>query len=377
MKNIDNQLCAYDYDLPKDRIAQEPKERGASRLFVVHKDEKIPSEHSFFSSFVDFLPENALLIANNSKVIPTRLLGQRESGGKIECLILSPLPSLQIENKEQEGTIFSAQADVLIKPAKHARLGSIFSFADHNIMIEVLEKGDFGRHKVRLSWPSLSPFSLSFSTKEALASLESLLEKYGRLPLPPYIQRPDNTQDKSRYQSQFAVHTGSIAAPTASLHFTEETRKKLKEKGIEWQELTLHVGYGTFSPVREEDIHKHDMHPEYLVITEETCKAIAKAKAEKRPIIAIGTTACRSLEALAALQGDYLKPYEGFINIFIRPPFPFRITDGLLTNFHLPKSSLLMLVSALLGRERTLDLYAEAIEESYRFFSYGDAMLIR
>jgi len=434
-------LSSYSYDLPKESIAQHPLLRGTSRLCIVDKDcmdmdsqaasphiqtakplaqtvkplaqtATLPIQtvkplaqavmplaqavmlsmqtakplaqavmpwaqacgrlqHSSFDDLLEALPPNALLVANNSRVVPTRLFGQRPTGGRVECLLLTPLPQIQAEKAEHPvlNACSSACVEVLIKPAKHAPVGASFSFAQGEIQIEVLEKGAFGKHRVQMYWKDRAG--------ESHCALEKLLEEHGHLPLPPYIQRDDTLTDRETYQTSYAQHAGSIAAPTAGLHFTPSMRQRLLDAGFDWAELTLHVGYGTFSPVRCEDIREHDMHPEYVVLDAATCQRIAEAKANKRPIIAIGTTATRTLEAIANLYGGKLQPHTGSINIFIRPGYKFQVIDGLLTNFHLPESSLLMLVSALLGRKRTLAIYAEAVREGYRFFSYGDAMLIR
>ena len=250
------------------------------------------------------------------------------------------------------------------------------------LQAEVLKKGDFGRHTLRLFWKG---------------NLTDILEKAGKLPLPPYIRREQDEDDISRYQTMYAREDkkGSVAAPTAGLHFTEKMCGRLLSRGVEWAEVTLHVGYGTFSPVREEDIRQHPMHAEYAEIPYETVEAVRRAKRDGRPVIAVGTTSARTLEGAAeacAREGKWLfspegisgsspdssqAGWSGWTSIFIYPGFSFRVADGLITNFHLPKSSLLMLVSALAGRERILRAYAHAVEEGYRFFSYGDAMLIR
>ena len=355
----DHLLSGYAYDLPPEQIAQHPGPRGASRLLVVDRAGK-RREHTFFSHLPEVLPKGALLIANNSKVVPARLLGQRPSGGKMEFLLLTPIPLIV---PVAEGHGFQAEAEGLIKPGKHAPVGAVLSFGD-DLSIEVLAKGEFGKHKVRLHW---------------LGDLRSIFEQRGHLPLPPYIHREDSGEDRGDYQTVYAREdkAGSVAAPTAGLHFTPELRQSLAEQGFEWKEVTLHVGYGTFSPVRCADIREHVMHPEFVEVSSETAEAVARARAEGRPVIAVGTTSARTMEGVAALHGGQLAPHTGWINCFIWPGYRFQVLNGLITNFHLPESTLLMLVSALTGREFMLETYREAVQRQYRFFSYGDAMLIR
>jgi len=397
-------LDSYDYYLPDERIAQEPmKERGTSRLLVLSKDGGIKS-HSFFSNLKEHLPEGTLLVANNSRVVPARLVGRRETGGKVEMLLMTPAPLLQKMHdsineikainakrdtedarkdsisKAKNGAESEVYASVLLKPSRSIKVGMKLYFAESAnpresrgtreprelIVAKVLSKGEFGQHEVSISWQG---------------DLVSCLERAGSLPLPPYIKRPEgpNSNDISRYQTIYAKReqSGSVAAPTAGLHFSSEIKEDLLASGIEWAELTLHVGYGTFSPVRENDIRKHHMHSEYIEISEDTCTKILKAKAENRPIITVGTTASRSLEGMFKACGHIPKNgWQGQSNIFMYPGYEFQVIDGLITNFHLPKSSLLMLVCAFAGYENTFRAYKEAVEQEYRFFSYGDAMLI-
>ena len=353
-------LSSYRYDLPPERIAQHPGERGASRLLVLER-ETGERTHTHFSHLLDYLPKNALLVANNSRVVPARMLGQRPSGGKMEFLLLTPMPLLE-RRVEGDGR-HCAEADGLIKPAKNARIGDVLEFGD-DLRVEVLAKGDFGRHRVRLHWTD---------------DLRAIFEARGHLPLPPYIRREDTGDDRGSYQTVYAREdkAGSVAAPTAGLHFTPELRARMAADGVEWAEVTLHVGYGTFSPVRCEDIREHVMHAEFVEVPQATADAVARAKAEGRPVIAVGTTSARTLEGVAGAHGGVLEAHQGWINCFIWPGYAFRAIDGLITNFHLPESTLLMLVSALTGRERMLETYNEAVRREYRFFSYGDAMLIR
>ncbi len=355
-------LSSYGYDLPPEQIAQHPGERGHSRLLVLDRtaDETV---HTLFSSLPDFLPEGALLVANNSRVIPARLLGKKSSGGKLEFLLLTPLPLVENAGEKNENGWFRAEAEGLIRPSKGVKPGSLLEFGE-NLRVEVLRKGEFGKHAVFLHWRG---------------SLRSIFETCGHLPLPPYIRREDSAEDRSSYQTIYARNdkAGSVAAPTAGLHFTPEMRRRLSEKGFEWTEVTLHVGYGTFSPVRCTDIREHVMHPEFVEVSLETAETVARAKKEGRPVIAVGTTSARTLEGVAGLYEGVLQAHTGWINCFIWPGYVFQVVDGLITNFHLPESTLLMLVSALAGRERMLSVYRDAVTRGYRFFSYGDAMLVR
>ena len=359
----DFQLSSYDYVLPEERIAQfPPEERGASRLMVVDRKSG-ENIHTMFAQLPDFIPEGALLVANNSLVVPARLPGFRPSGGKAELLLLTP-PPLLISAAEEEDGWKHARAEVLLKPGRSIRVGDRLTFGD-SIAAEVLARKEYGRHDVKLFWK-----------EELVEEMKSI----GRIPLPPYIKREQRSEDLSRYQTLYARSdkAGSVAAPTAGLHFTEAMRRTLEERGFSWAEVTLHVGYGTFSPVREDDIRRHAMHGEYVEISPETAQAVRRAMREGRPVVAVGTTSCRTLEGCFQLHGEIPEQgWHGWTNIFIYPGYTFRIVDHLITNFHLPKSSLIMLVAALCGRERILDAYAEAVERKYRFFSYGDAMLVR
>lgn len=358
----DNILSSYNYDLPPERIAQYPVERGTSRLLVFDRNtgERI---HTAFPYLPEYLPQGALLIANNSKVVPVRMLGRRATGGKMECLLLTPIPLLEKKREEGHEGWWEAEAEALVKPAKHAPVGTRLDFGP-DFKIDILAKGNFGRHWVKLHWQG---------------SLQALFEAHGHLPLPPYIRRKAVQADLGTYQTIYARNdkSGSVAAPTAGLHFTPDLCQKLLEAGFEWKEVTLHVGYGTFSPVRCNDITQHVMHEEFVEVPEETAAAIMAAKKEGRPVIAVGTTSARTLEAVAALYGGKAQAHIGWINCFIRPGYMFSVIDGLITNFHLPESTLLMLVAALTGRERILEIYKEAVERQYRFFSYGDAMFIK
>ncbi|WP_300125093.1 tRNA preQ1(34) S-adenosylmethionine ribosyltransferase-isomerase QueA [Desulfovibrio sp.] len=359
-------LQSYDFPLPEARIAQFPPEaRGASRLMVLDRAGNA-ARHGQFGELARWLPEGALIVANNSRVLPARLGGRREAtGGKVEFLLLTPLPLLLGQPGAEEGVPAgrrSAVAEGLVRSGGKLREGERLAL-DGDISLTLLTRGPFGRHRVLLEWSG---------------DLGAAFARAGRMPLPPYIRRPVDSEDAERYQTIYARpdKTGSAAAPTAGLHFTPELRAELRARGFDWREVTLYVGYGTFSPVRCEDIRQHDIHSEYMEIPEATAKAVAAARAEGRPVVAVGTTSARALEGVAAQCGD-VRPYAGWTNIFLYPGRPFRVVDALVTNFHLPGSSLLMLVSAFAGRKRMLAAYAEAIRRGYRFFSYGDAMLIR
>lgn len=371
----DMHRSAYVFDLPERLIAQQAEERGASRLMVLDRQGGKPA-HAHFADLGRYLPKNAVLVVNNSRVIPARLLGHRPSGGRMELLVLTPFPLLEQAKQPCPGEqIWQAEADVLLKPAKAMLVGQEVLFEGstdaERLCVTILAKGEFGKHRVLLRWQH---------------DLQTLFEQRGHLPLPPYIHRPDTEYDKTRYQTIYARHdkAGSVAAPTAGLHFTAAMKEALVQQGITWAEVTLHVGYGTFSPVRCDDIREHTMHPEYVELSETTVRTLLDAKKQGRPVIAVGTTACRTLEGVAALMkqqhGEHsplLEPYTGWINMFIWPGYDFTVIDGLITNFHLPESTLLMLVAALTGRQPLLDAYAEAVNCEYRFFSYGDAMLVR
>lgn len=381
----DFSLRDYMFDLPDERIAQWPaRNRTDSRLMVLDRN-KNALEVTTFSDILSHLPENCLLVANNSRVVPARLTGRRQGGGGLEFLLLTPLPLLEA-NRENATPLFPgwyrAEAEALLRPSKKVRVGEVISFGD-SLSMQVLEKGDFGKARVELAWNG---------------DILSLFETAGSLPLPPYIKRPASPpgetpatpssrpvpptrfHDRERYQTVYARKdkSGSSAAPTAGLHFTPSLCRALTESGREWAELTLYVGYGTFSPVRCEDIRQHPMHAEYVEMSDECAKALRKAKEDGRPVIAVGTTSCRALEGICAMQtsSDIPDTFSGWVNHFLYPGRQFNIIDGLITNFHLPGSSLLMLVSALAGRERILNAYQEAIRQEFRFFSYGDAMLI-
>ena len=351
-------LAQYRFSLPEALIAQEPPaQRGASRLMVLdRKKDALVADN--FAALHRYLPPS-LFVVNNSRVVAARLMGQRANGCRAEFLLLSPPPLLLPQ--AAEGRWLTCEAQGLLRPAKSLPPGSSVLFGQ-DFSLTVLEKGPYGRSRVQLRWQG---------------DLQQLLERYGQLPLPPYIRRPATAEDAARYQTIYARadKAGSVAAPTAGLHFTEELRQELCAAGHQWAEVTLYVGYGTFSPVRTEDIREHQMHEEFVELPPETAAAIQKAKAEGRPVVAVGTTSARTLEGAFAATGG-VGPYSGPTDIFLYPGRPVNVVDHLITNFHLPESSLLMLVAAFAGQEKTLAAYAEAVAQEFRFFSYGDAMLI-
>ncbi|MBQ7585962.1 MAG: tRNA preQ1(34) S-adenosylmethionine ribosyltransferase-isomerase QueA [Desulfovibrionaceae bacterium] len=353
-------LSNYQFPLPEDRIAQFPPEnRSDARLLVFkRKDPTLNFIHTNFHEILKYLPPKALLVANNTKVLPARILGKRETGGKFEFLLLTPLPLIKIDFIDEAG-FKHATCEGLLKLGSKVKEGLSLNLGE-NFTLSVLKMGSFGRHKVELKFKG---------------ELREHFLKLGQIPLPPYIKRPSSELDLKRYQTIYAREEGSVAAPTAGLHFTQEIKEQLLAKGFGWTEVTLSVGYGTFSPIRTPDIREHHMHPEYVEISPETADSIKQAKKEKRPLIAIGTTSLRALEGAFKIQGK-IASFAGWTDIFLYPGEPFNLVDGLLTNFHLPGSSLILLVAAFVGRERILSVYREALTKDYRFFSYGDAMLI-
>lgn len=353
-------LGSYTFDLPEDQIAQHPSQaRGGSRLCVVNR-ETGENTLSSFTDLIDHLPDNALLVANNSKVLPARLYGQRPSGGKAEFLLLTPLPLIDPSSVADGWQ--TAVVEGLVRMSKRVKPGVRVDF-NESFYFEVAEVGEFGKCHVALHWQG---------------DLKAHFVNEGHLPLPPYIKREDAAADKDRYQTVYAKdeQLGSVAAPTAGLHFTDELRAKLDAKGFEWAEVTLYVGYGTFSPVRCDDVRDHAMHEEFIEISEDAAQKIKQAKEQGRPVVTVGTTSTRVLEGAFAQTGE-ICPFKGHTNIFIYPGFTFRVADCMITNFHLPESSLLMMVSAFAGKERVLGAYKQAIDAGFRVFSYGDSMLIR
>lgn len=350
-------LDSYDYHLPDERIAQSPQQkRSASKLYVL--DRNGPDSVSCFSELKRHLPQGALLVANNSKVVPARLHGTATGGRQAEFLLLSPPPLLQAENREGER---AAHAKGLLKGSKRFKPGETISF-NQNLNFTIAGKGEYGHVEGELVWGG---------------DLLALLHGCGKPPLPPYIKRSSAEEDVSRYQTVYAneAEAGSVAAPTAGLHFELGQIEELKAAGFGWTEVTLYVGYGTFSPIRCEDIRQHTMHAEYVRISQAAAEKINRAKSEGRPVVAVGTTVVRTLEGAFAGSGK-IAPFSEWVDLFIAPGFRFNVVDHLLTNFHLPRSSLLVLVSALAGRERVLQAYSRALDADFRFFSYGDAMFV-
>ncbi|MCA1950772.1 MAG: tRNA preQ1(34) S-adenosylmethionine ribosyltransferase-isomerase QueA [Treponema sp.] len=334
----------FSFELPPELIAQHPpEERGKSRLMVLNRSTG-RREHRVVADLPDLVPEGALMVFNDSRVRKARLFARAvDTGAEVEFLLTRFLGGCRWE--------------AMVKRAKRRRAGSRYQFPD-GTMAEI--EGEDGDLRI-----------IAFERPID----DAWLDTYGHIPLPPYIKRPDEAEDDQRYQTVYAKNTGSSAAPTAGLHFTEEILERLDARGIERVFVTLHVGLGTFMPVRADRIEDHVMHEETYSVSDETASAVERAKREKRPVIAVGTTSVRTLES--AWEGDRLRRGDGATSIFIYPPYHFKVVDQLFTNFHTPESTLLMLVSAFAGREFILESYAEAVRERYRFFSYGDAMYIQ
>ena len=333
------------YDLPEELIAQDPLEdRSSSRLMVLDKKTG-EIEHKIFKDIIDYIEPGDCLVLNNTKVIPARLYGAKEgTDAKIEILLL----------KRKENDVW----ETLVKPGKKCKVGTRIIFGDGILVGEVIDIVEEGNRLIKFYYEGI---------------FEEILDRLGQMPLPPYITH--QLKDKNRYQTVYAKYDGSAAAPTAGLHFTPELLQQVKEKGVEIAEVTLHVGLGTFRPVKESDVLKHHMHSEFYRITQEEADKINKAKKEGHRVISVGTTSTRTLES-AADENGFLTEKSGWTEIFIYPGYQFKVIDALITNFHLPESTLVMLVSALAGREHVLNAYKIAVEEKYRFFSFGDAMLI-
>jgi S-adenosylmethionine:tRNA ribosyltransferase-isomerase len=343
----------FDFDLPEDLIAQEPSQRGSSRLLVLHRQSGA-IEHASVADLPGLLNPGDLMVVNDSRVFAARLLGHRvPSGGAVECLL--------VRRAGNEPGVWEA----LMHPGQKLKPGGRVRFegAAGAITGEILDRHFFGRRTIRLR-------------AENGGDLDDLIDALGHMPLPPYISRPDNDADRERYQTVFARVRGSIAAPTAGLHFTPELLSSLDAKGIERAAITLHVGYGTFKPVRSEQVESHTVDPEHYEIAPSAAHAITRAMRETRRVLVVGTTTTRALEDAAARGAGHIAAGAAEATTFIYPGFKFRVADALMTNFHLPKSSLLMLVSALAGREQVLAAYREAVAHRYRFYSYGDAMLV-
>lgn len=336
----------FNYNLPEELIAQVPIEkRDESRLMVLDREKKT-IEHKVFKDILDYLKPGDCLVRNNTKVIPARLYGvKEETGANVEFLLLHRV----------EGDIWK----VMVRPGKKLMPGAKVSFGDGILKAEILEKMDDGNRKVKFEYNGI---------------FNEILDKIGLMPLPPYIK--ERLKEKDRYQTVYAKYEGSAAAPTAGLHFTDELLEKIKEKGVEISNVTLHVGIGTFRPVKVENIEEHDMHSEHYYIKKEDADKINNARKNGGRIIAVGTTSCRVLESISDENG-IVHETEGDTSIFIYPGYKFKCIDCLITNFHLPESTLIMLVSALAGKDYIMKAYEEAVKEKYKFFSFGDAMFIK
>ncbi len=338
-------VSEFNYELPEELIAQTPIEkRDESRLMVLDRS-KQTIEHKTFKDIIDYLEPGDCLVRNNTKVIPARIYGKKETGAKVEFLLL----------KNMEGDIW----ETIVRPGNKLHVGTKVIFGDGLLIAEILEIMPGGTRKVKFSYNGI---------------FNEILDKIGLMPLPPYIH--EELKDNDRYQTVYAKYNGSAAAPTAGLHFTPELLKKIEEKGVKIANVTLHVGIGTFRPVKEENVENHEMHTEHFYIKQEDVQKINETKRQEKRVIAVGTTSCRVLETIADENG-LVKETEADTSIFIYPGYQFKCLDGLITNFHLPQSTLLMLVSALAGKDYILQAYHEAVKEKYRFFSFGDAMFIQ
>jgi len=337
-------VSEFNYNLPEELIAQVPIEkRDKSRLMVLNK-EKQTIEHKQFKDIIDYLEEGDCIVRNNTKVIPARIYGKKETGANVEFLLL----------KNIEGDIWES----IVRPGNKLHKGTKVIFGDGILEAEIIDIMAGGTRKVKFSYNGI---------------FNEILDQIGLMPLPPYIH--EELKDRDRYQTVYAKYNGSAAAPTAGLHFTPELLQDIEEKGIKIANVTLHVGIGTFRPVKEDEVEKHEMHSEHYYIKKEDAEKINETRKQGKRIIAVGTTSCRVLESVSDEKG-MLKETEGDTEIFIYPGYKFKCIDGLITNFHLPQSTLLMLVSALAGKDYIMGAYEEAVKEKYRFFSFGDAMFI-
>lgn len=341
-------LHDFYYDLPQELIAQDPlSDRSSSRLMVLDKKTG-EIQHKIFKDVIDYLNPGDCLVINDTKVIPARLIGEKiGTGAAIEVLLLTRKQDLK------------DTWEVLVKPGEKAKIGTQISFGGGKLIGEIVDIVEEGNRMIQFTYDGI---------------FEEILDELGQMPLPPYITH--RLEDKNRYQTVYAKHEGSAAAPTAGLHFTKELLEKIQEKGIEIARVTLHVGLGTFRPVKTENILEHHMHSEFYTVTQEAADKINTARKNGGKIIAVGTTSTRTLESVGTEDGT-VKACSGWTQIFIYPGYQFKVIDSLITNFHLPESTLVMLVSALAGREHVLAAYEEAVKEKYRFFSFGDAMLIK
>lgn len=339
-------VSEFNYELPERLIAQVPIEkRDESRLMILDREQQ-QIEHKTFKDIIDYLETGDCLVRNNTKVIPARLYGKKETGAHVEFLLLNRI----------EGDVWES----IVRPGNKLHVGTKVIFGDGLLEAEILDTMPGGTRKVQFRYQGI---------------FNEILDQIGLMPLPPYIH--EELKENDRYQTVYAKYEGSAAAPTAGLHFTPELLKKLEEKGVTIANVTLHVGIGTFRPVKVENIEEHDMHSEHYYIKQEDVDKINEAKINGKRVIAVGTTSCRVLESIASHENGQVQATEGDTKIFIYPGYNFKCIDGLITNFHLPESTLLMLVSALAGKEYVMNAYKEAVEEEYRFFSFGDAMFIK
>ena len=335
----------FNYDLPEELIAQHPYEkRDEARLMVLHRNTK-QIEHKVFKDIIDYLEPGDCLVLNDTKVIPARLYGKKDTGAKVEFLLLK-----RIENDDWEA---------MVRPGNKLKAGAKVSFGDGILQAEVLETLEGGNRRVRFTYEGI---------------FNEILDKVGLMPLPPYIKE-NIKEENEKYQTVYAKYEGSAAAPTAGLHFTEELLEKIKEKGVEIAKVTLHVGIGTFRPVKVENVEEHKMHSEHFYVKQTEADKINKAKETGHRVVAVGTTSCRVLESVSDENGK-MKEIETDTSIFIYPGYKFKCVDALITNFHLPESTLIMLVSSLAGKDFIMKAYKEAVEKRYKFFSFGDAMFI-
>ncbi|TQQ84236.1 tRNA preQ1(34) S-adenosylmethionine ribosyltransferase-isomerase QueA [Peptacetobacter hominis] len=336
----------FKFDLPHELIAQVPiKDRSASRLMVLDR-ETGEVEHRIFRDIKEYLNPGDCLVLNDTRVIPARLIGEKvDTGGKIEFLLL----------KRNEDDTWES----LVKPGKRAKIGTKFSFGEGKLIGEVVGMAEEGARIIKFHYDGI---------------FEEILDELGNMPLPPYIT--EKLEEKERYQTVYSKHEGSAAAPTAGLHFTNELLDEIRAMGVETAFVTLHVGLGTFRPVKVENVLEHEMHSEFYMVTQEAADKINNAKKNGKRVICVGTTSCRTIES-AADENGMMSEKSGWTNIFIYPGYKFKVLDNLITNFHLPESTLIMLVSALAGKENVLNAYEKAVEEKYRFFSFGDAMFIK
>ena len=339
------ELSDFNYNLPQELIAQDPLEdRAASRLMVLHRNTG-EIEHRHFREIVNYLRPGDCLVINDTKVIPARLIGAKEeTGAKIEVLLLT----------RKENNVW----ETLVKPGKKCPVGTVISFGDGLLRGTVIDKTEDGNRFIQFEYEGI---------------FEEILDRLGQMPLPPYIKH--QLKDKNRYQTVYAEHDGSAAAPTAGLHFTKELLEQIRQMGVDIVHVTLHVGLGTFRPVKENEIEKHKMHSEFYIVTQDAADRINRTKAAGGRVICVGTTSCRTVES-AADEDGIVHAKSAWTSIYIYPGYRFKVLDCLITNFHLPESTLIMLVSALAGREQILHAYNVAVQERYRFFSFGDAMLI-